>query len=269
MDDLAVCDAWLLVTPVQHTRAVCRSLAALDFGTRERPAVLVCSKGVEQTSLTLPGAIVAQALPEHPVAVLSGPTFAAEVAQGQPTALTLACADAALGQSLTQAVSSPTFRPYFSDDVVGAQVGGAIKNVLAVACGIAAGCGMGDNARAALITRGLVEMMRLGVALGGRAETLMGLSGLGDLVLTCSSPQSRNMSLGMALGQGAVLADILAARSSVAEGVFTAVAAKALAQKHGIEMPIVAAVDAVLNHGASVNATIAALLARPLKTELS
>uniref|UniRef100_UPI0034201EA6 NAD(P)H-dependent glycerol-3-phosphate dehydrogenase n=1 Tax=Propionivibrio sp. TaxID=2212460 RepID=UPI0034201EA6 len=143
----------------------------------------------------------------------------------------------------------------------------AIKNVLAVACGIAAGCGMGDNARAALITRGLAEMMRLGVALGGRAETLMGLSGLGDLALTCSSPQSRNMSLGMALGQGQRLQDILAGRHSVAEGVFTAAAAAALARQHGIDMPIVMAVDAVLNRGGAVDATIASLLARPLRAE--
>lgn len=265
LEDLAACDAWLLVTPTQHTRSLCRKLAAIAGD--KTPPVLVCAKGIEQETLALPGAIVAAELPRHALAVLSGPTFAAEVARGMPTALTLACAGAALGMALTQAISSSAFRVYYSDDATGAQIGGAIKNVLAVACGIAAGCGMGDNARAALITRGLAEMMRLGVALGGRAETLMGLSGLGDLTLTCSSPQSRNMSLGMALGQGQRLQDILAGRHSVAEGVFTAAAAAALARQHGIDMPIVMAVDAVLNHGAAVDATIASLLARPLRAE--
>jgi glycerol-3-phosphate dehydrogenase (NAD(P)+) len=166
-----------------------------------------------------------------------------------------------------QAMSAPVFRLYLSDDIVGAQLGGAVKNVLALACGIIAGRQMGENARAALITRGLAEMMRLGTALGGSAETLMGLSGLGDLVLTCSSPQSRNMSLGMALGQGKSLADILASRTSVTEGVTTAAAALALAKKYKVEMPIVAAVDAVLNHKADIDAMIAGLLARPLKSE--
>lgn len=265
LEDLAACDAWLLVTPTQHTRALCRKLAALDGG--KKPPALICAKGVEQETLMLPGAIVAEELPRHALAVLSGPTFAAEVARAMPTALTLACADETLGTALAQAISSSAFRIYYSDDATGAQIGGAIKNVLAVACGIAAGCGMGDNARAALITRGLAEMMRLGVALGGRPETLMGLSGLGDLALTCSSPQSRNMSLGMALGQGQKLKDILAGRRSVAEGVFTAAAAAALARQHGIDMPIVAAVDAVLNHGVAVDATIASLLARPLRPE--
>ncbi len=265
LEDLTPCDAWLLVTPTQHTRSLCRKLAVIAGD--KTPSVLVCAKGIEQETLALPGAIVAAELPRHALAVLSGPTFAAEVARGMPTALTLACAGAALGMALTQAISSSAFRVYYSDDATGAQIGGAIKNVLAVACGIAAGCGMGDNARAALITRGLAEMMRLGVALGGRAETLMGLSGLGDLALTCSSPQSRNMSLGMALGQGQRLQDILAGRHSVAEGVFTAAAAAALARQHGIDMPIVMAVDAVLNHGAAVDATIASLLARPLRPE--
>ena len=175
--------------------------------------------------------------------------------------------DKELGETLIAAMASPAFRLYLTDDVVGAQIGGAVKNVLAVACGIVDGHAMGENARAALITRGLAEMMRLGPRSAGAAETLMGLSGLGDLVLTCSSAQSRNMSLGMALGQGQSLADILAARTSVTEGVTTAAAALALARKHNVDMPIVAAVDAVLNRHADIDATIAGLLARPLRGE--
>lgn len=263
--NIAECDALVLVAPTQHMRAVCKQLAAVQ-NTKTKP-VIVCAKGVEQNSLYLPGEIIAEEMPSNPVIILSGPTFAAEVAKNQPTAFTLACADAELGNALTHAIGSRAFRPYLSDDVVGAQVGGAVKNVMAVATGICTGCGMGDNARAALITRGLAEIMRLGTAMGARLETLMGLSGLGDLVLTCSSMQSRNMSLGVALGQGAKLADILASRTSVAEGVYTAAAALALAQKHNVDMPITEAVDAVLNKGAAVDATISALLARPLRAE--
>ena len=265
MQDVAACDTWLLVAPAQYTRDMCKQLAALKVD-KEIP-VVVCAKGIEQNTLMLPGAVAAEVLPHHPVAVLSGPTFASEVAREQATAFTLACRDEALGKSLAQAIGSKAFRPYYSPDIVGAQVGGAIKNILAIACGIVTGYRMGDNARAALVTRGLAEIMRLGVALGGKEETMNGLSGLGDLVLTCSSMQSRNMSLGVALGEGATLQEILGARSSVAEGVFSASAAVALAQKLNVDMPITAAVDAVLNHKAAVADTIADLLARPLKSE--
>jgi glycerol-3-phosphate dehydrogenase (NAD(P)+) len=206
-------------------------------------------------------------LPTAPTAVLSGPTFAAEVARGLPTAVTLAARDAAQGRRLIAALGTRSFRPYLSDDVVGAEIGGAIKNVLAIACGIVTGRRLGDNARAALITRGLAEMVRLALRKGGKAETLRGLSGLGDLVLTCTSLQSRNHSLGVALGEGRALADILSERRSVAEGVTSAAAAAALAQLLGIEMPIVAAVDAILHHGAVVDQAIEALLARPFKSE--
>ena len=263
--DIRGCDAWLLVTPVQHTRSICTQLAAL--GADKDTPLLLCSKGIEIGTLTFPSQFVAESLVGHPLAVLSGPSFAIEVARQQPTALTLACADEALGHSLCQAISSPAFRPYFSPDVLGAQIGGAIKNVMAVATGIATGCKMGENARAALITRGLAEMMRLGVARGAQSETLMGLSGLGDLVLTCSSTQSRNMSLGVALGQGRTLDEILAERKSVAEGVPTTTAAAALAQKSGVDMPIVQAVDAILNKKAAVRDVITTLLSRPLKAE--
>lgn len=263
--DLTACDAWVLVTPVQHTRTVCAQLDVL--GAKPTIPLILCGKGIEMGTLKFPSTIVQESLPARPLAVLSGPSFASEVARDQPTAITLACANTALGKELVQAVGSRTFRPYESDDVMGAQIGGAIKNVLAVATGIATGCAMGENARAALITRGLAEMMRLGTALGAKPETLMGLSGLGDLVLTCASAQSRNMSLGMALGRGQKLADILAARQSVAEGVTTAEAAVNLARLHKIEMPIVEAVDAILNRQARVDDTVAALLSRPFKAE--
>ncbi|WP_029009449.1 NAD(P)H-dependent glycerol-3-phosphate dehydrogenase [Azospirillum halopraeferens] len=261
----AGCDAVLLVTPAQHLRSVAARLAPhLKPGT---PAV-ICAKGIEIGTRALMTEAVAAVLPPGtPLAVLSGPTFAAEVARGLPTAVTLACADAALGARLLEALGSLTFRPYLTDDVIGAQVGGAVKNVLAIACGVVVGRRLGDNARAALITRGLAEITRLAVALGGRPETLMGLSGLGDLTLTCSSLQSRNMSLGAALGEGRALDDVLGERRSVAEGVYTARAVVALAGQLGVDMPICRAVDAILTGGAGVDETIRGLLSRPFREE--
>jgi glycerol-3-phosphate dehydrogenase (NAD(P)+) len=257
-------DAVLLAVPAQHLRAL---LAALARHVAAGLPAVICAKGIEEKSGALMSEIAAACLPQSPLAVLSGPTFALEVAQGLPTAVTLACADAALGDRLIAALGTRSLRPYLADDVVGAQIGGAVKNVLAIACGIVAGRRLGDNARAALITRGLAEMVRLAVAKGGRRETLMGLSGLGDLVLTCTSRQSRNHSLGVALGEGRALADILAERRSIAEGVASAAATAALAQRLGIEMPITAAVDAILHRGAAIDEAIAGLLARPLKAE--
>jgi glycerol-3-phosphate dehydrogenase (NAD(P)+) len=210
---------------------------------------------------------VERALPQAAIAVLSGPTFAIEVARGLPTAVTLACADSELGLRLVEAVGTPSFRPYLSDDLVGAEIGGAVKNVLAIACGIVEGRGLGDNARAALITRGMAELTRLAVAKGGRAETLMGLAGLGDLILTASSTQSRNYSLGFAMGQGRALADILAERRAVTEGVWSAGAVVELAASLGIEMPICAGVDAVINKGVALDQVIRALLSRPFRSE--
>lgn len=262
---MAACEAWLLVTPVQHSREVCAHLSGI--GAKRSTPVILCSKGIEIGTQKFPSQMAEETLPEQPLAVLSGPSFAIEVAKEQPTAVTLACADESLAQSLSHAISGPAFRPYSSTDVIGAQIGGAIKNVLAIATGIATGCQMGENARAALITRGLAEMMRLGLAMGAQAQTLMGLSGLGDLVLTCSSTQSRNMSLGYALGQGQTLEAILAERRTVAEGVPTTTAAMALAKAYSVDMPIVEAVDAILNHHADVRTVIAGLLARPLKAE--
>ena len=262
--EAAARDVLLLAAPAQHLRAIAGALAPhLKPGT----PVIICAKGIEERTGALLSEVIAQALPQAPVALLSGPTFAAEVAAGHPTAITLAASDAVLGQGLVQALGSRAFRPYYTDDVVGAQIGGAIKNVIAIACGIVLGRKLGDNARAALITRGLAEMARLALAKGGRAETLMGLSGLGDLTLTCTSLQSRNCSLGAALGEGKRLADILAARRSVAEGVTSAAAAAALAQRLRVEMPIVAAVDGILHHGAAIDAAVEALLSRPFRSE--
>ena len=262
--EAASCDGLLLVTPAQHLRSACRTLKPL---LRAGVPVVICAKGIEISTGKLMSEAVAEELPDAPLAVLSGPTFAAEVARGLPTAVTLAIRDADLGHALVAAIGGLTFRPYLSDDLVGAQIGGAVKNVLAIGCGIVEGRGLGENARAALITRGLAEINRLGQALGARSETLMGLSGLGDLTLTCSSLQSRNMSLGHDLGRGRALSDILAERRSVAAGVYTAEAVVALAGRLGVEMPICAAIDAILNRGADVPATIAALMSRPFKPE--
>jgi len=257
-------DAVLLVTPAQYVRAAAAGLAPhLDAGV----PVLICAKGIETDSGALMTEVVGEAVPAAPLAVLSGPTFAAEVARGRPTAVTLAASDPTLCRGLTEALGTPRFRPYLSDDPVGAQVGGAVKNVIAIACGIAQGRAFGDNARAALVTRGLAEMVRLGHAKGAKTETLMGLSGLGDLALTCYGEQSRNMSLGMALGRGARLADVLAGRRSVAEGVATSVSVNRLADRLGVEMPICAAVESVLHKGAAVDEAIELLLSRPFKEE--
>ena len=254
----------LLVVPSQFLRAVAKLMALY---LADGVPVLLCAKGIEHGTLEMMTEVAAETLPNSPIAVLSGPTFAREVALNMPTAVTLACADAALGQRLVDRIGIAHFRPYLSDDPVGAEIGGAVKNVLAIACGIVTGKTLGDNTRAALITRGLAEMARLGIAKGGKPETLMGLSGLGDLTLTCNGPQSRNMSLGMALGEGRALDDILAERKSVAEGVFNAESVTALAASLGIEMPICAAVDQVINHGADIDATIAGLLSRPFRAE--
>jgi glycerol-3-phosphate dehydrogenase (NAD(P)+) len=259
-------DSVLLVTPAQYLRETSGALAP-HLG--EAVSVVVCAKGIEQRTGAMMTEILAETLPGRPQAVLSGPTFAAEVARGLPTAVTLAAEDSVLGAALVIALGSSRFRPYLSDDPVGAEIGGAVKNVIAIACGIVAGRRLGDNARAALITRGLAEIVRLGLVKGGRSETLMGLSGLGDLTLTCSALQSRNFSLGAALGEGRALDEILAERRSVAEGVFSAAAITELAARLEIEMPIVAAVDAVLNRGAEIDATIEGLLTRPFRAELS
>jgi glycerol-3-phosphate dehydrogenase (NAD(P)+) len=257
-------EALLIVVPAQHLRSVTARLAPhLHPGA----PVVLCAKGIELNTGKLMSEVVAETCPQASIAVLSGPTFAAEVAAGKPTAVTLACVGATLGSAVVATLGSASLRPYLSDDPVGAQVGGAVKNVLAIACGIVEGRRLGDNARAALMTRGLAEMMRLGTALGGRRETLMGLSGLGDLALTCNSPQSRNMSLGIALGQGKSMVEALGGRRSIAEGVPSAAAVLSLARSRHVDMPIVAAVNGIVHRGADITSTIAALLERPFKSE--
>ncbi len=262
--DLAACDVILAVPPAQHMRSTLTAFAAHH---RAGVPVILCSKGVERGSLKLMTDVLAETLPNAPAAVLSGPSFAGEVARGLPSAVTLACADEALGEELMWTLSAPGFRPYLASDLIGAEVGGAIKNVLAIACGMAEGRGLGRSAHAALITRGFAEMTRMGVALGGQAETVAGLCGLGDLVLTCSSPQSRNMSLGLALGQGQSVEQALAGKRSVAEGYESAPAVRELAAKMGVDMPISLAVAALLNGETTVEAVIDNLLSRPLKAE--
>lgn len=262
--DLAACDALLLVAPAQFLRTVLADLAAV---LSARVPVVLCAKGIEQGSGLLMTEVAAQVAPGRPLAVLSGPTFAAEVARGLPTAITLACQSQAMGDQLMAALGQTTFRPYWSDDLIGAEVGGAVKNVLAIACGVAAGRQLGENARAALITRGYAEMLRFGLAKGAQAETLSGLSGLGDLILTCSSTQSRNMSLGFAIGEGKRMDDILASRNSVAEGAYTAPVLLEAASRLGVDMPITEAVVDLLYNDAGVEATIERLLRRPFKAE--
>lgn len=260
MTDLGDCEVLLVVSPAQHLRSV---VAQAPAG---RPLIL-CSKGIEAGTSLLMSEVAAQAQPASPIAVLSGPTFAHEVAKGLPTAITLACADAGLATRMASRIARPAFRPYLSDDVVGAEIGGAVKNVLAIACGVAEGAGLGLNARAALISRGFAEMTRFGLARGARAETLGGLSGLGDLVLTCSSTNSRNFSLGKGLGEGRTAAELLANRRTVAEGAFTAPVLLQAARAVNADMPVVQAVCALLEDAAPLTNVIDALLARPLRAE--
>ncbi|WDA41226.1 NAD(P)H-dependent glycerol-3-phosphate dehydrogenase [Erythrobacter sp. BLCC-B19] len=260
--DLADIDTVLVVTPAQVLGRVLSGLA------RPPRDLVLCSKGIEAGTGHLMNHAAREASPGSAIAVLSGPTFAHEVASGLPTAVTLACEGGReQWERLAPAIARPAFRPYYSDDVTGAEIGGAVKNVLAIACGVVDGLALGQNARAALIARGYAEMLRFGEALGAQGETLAGLCGLGDLVLTCSSTSSRNFSLGKALGEGASAADLMADRRTVAEGAHTAPVLADLAAKRGIAMPIVAAVDAILK-GAEARRVVAELLARPLRAEL-
>ncbi|QSB45585.1 NAD(P)-dependent glycerol-3-phosphate dehydrogenase [Tsuneonella flava] len=257
----AALDTVLAVTPAQHLGSV---LAALPASPRD---LVLCSKGIEAGSGRLMNDVARDAKPGSEIAILSGPTFAHEVAAGLPTAVTLACAGGEeQWDRLSPQIARPAFRPYYSDDVTGAEIGGAVKNVLAIACGVVDGLELGQNARAALIARGYAEMMRFGEALGAERDTLAGLCGLGDLVLTCSSTSSRNFSLGKALGEGQPPASLIADRRTVAEGAHTAPVLAELAMRHGIAMPIVAAVYRLLQ-GAPAREIVSELLARPLTTE--
>jgi glycerol-3-phosphate dehydrogenase (NAD(P)+) len=262
--DLTDADLVLAVPPAQHMRS---TLSAFAPHARNGLPILLCSKGIEQGSLKLMTEVLAETIPQAQAAVLSGPSFAGEVARGLPTAVTLACRDTGCAEDLAEAIATPAFRPYFATDMIGAEAGGAVKNVLAIACGIVEGRGLGRSAHAALITRGFAELTRLAVALGGEAETVAGLCGLGDLVLTCSSPQSRNMSVGLALGAGQTLEEALAGKLSVAEGVASAPAVRELARRLGVETPICEAVAAILAGEAGVDDAIRGLLSRPLREE--
>jgi glycerol-3-phosphate dehydrogenase (NAD(P)+) len=260
--DLVDLPILLAVTPAQHLATV---LSGLPDTPRD---IVLCAKGIEAETGRLMADVAAEAAPRAQIAVLSGPTFAHEVAAGLPTAVTLACSGGkAQWARLAPAISRPALRPYYSDDVIGAEIGGAVKNVLAIACGVVDGLGLGQNARAALIARGYAEMVRFGLARGARAETLAGLCGLGDLVLTCSSTASRNFSLGKALGEGLSAAEALSGKLSVAEGAHTAPVLAELARREGLNLPIVEAVCRLLNGDAPARAVVAQLLARPLRAE--
>lgn len=260
--DLSQCDLWLVVTPAQHMRSIIAA-APCQGGS----VLVLCSKGIEATTGLLVADVARAVAPGCRLAVLSGPSFAGEVARGKPTAVTLAAADMELARTLADRLARPFFRPYLSDDVIGAEIGGAVKNVLAIACGVVVGADLGESARAALIARGFAEMTRFAVARGGRAETLAGLSGLGDLVLTCGSPQSRNMALGIALGKGVPVAEALSGKLSIAEGAATAPVLVSEARRLGVEMPISEAVARLLSGESSVADAITRLLSRPLKAE--
>ncbi|HUD28640.1 MAG TPA: NAD(P)H-dependent glycerol-3-phosphate dehydrogenase [Novosphingobium sp.] len=262
LGELAALPVLLVVVPAQFLSHV---ISGLPEGTRD---LVLCAKGIEAGTGRLMADVAAQAAPVERLAVLSGPTFAHEVAAGLPTAVTLACGGGlAQWERLSPLLARPALRPYYSDDVTGAEIGGAVKNVLAIACGVVEGLNLGQNARAALIARGYAEMLRFGLARGARAETLSGLCGLGDLVLTCSSTSSRNFSLGLALGQGLTAAEALSGKSSVAEGAATAPVLADLARRDGIQMPIVEAVARLLAGEAPAAAVVSDLLARPLRAE--
>jgi glycerol-3-phosphate dehydrogenase (NAD(P)+) len=260
LGEAAGADAVLLTVPAQTVRAVCRALA-------DPKILVICAKGFETATGARLSEVLAEECPQSPCAVLSGPNFAGEVAQGLPAAATLGCADATLGRELAEALSSGSFRAYWTEDVIGVEVGGALKNVLAIAAGIVAGRGLGESARAAIVTRGLAELARLGEALGGRRETLMGLSGLGDLVLSASSLTSRNMAFGHAIGAGADPQALRRDPGALVEGVFTAGAVACLAGAHGLEMPISAAVDAILEGRLDIEQALDGLMRRPIKAE--
>lgn len=256
--DIAACDALLLVVPAQASRTVAAQVAAIAApGT----PLVTCAKGIERGSNAFMTQVLAEAAPALPPAILSGPSFASDVAQGLPTAVTLAAADTDLARALAAALGSASFRLYHSADVRGVEIGGAAKNVLAIAAGIVAGRRLGASAGAALTARGFAELVRFGAAFGARSETLTGLSGLGDLILTASGPQSRNFALGLALGRGEE------AQGRLAEGAYTASVITDMAAAHGIDMPICAAVDAVLAGRLGISEAIDALMARPQKSE--
>jgi glycerol-3-phosphate dehydrogenase (NAD(P)+) len=261
--DAARAETILLVVPAQAVRAAAKALAPLlAAGT----AVVVCAKGIERGTKKFMSEVIAESAPNAVPAILSGPSFARDVARGMPTAVTLAAADGKLAERLAQAIGSATFRPYHSTDMRGAEIGGATKNVLAIASGVVTGRGLGFSAAAALTTRGFAELVRFGRAYGAKPETMMGLSGLGDLILTCTSPQSRNFTFGVNLGRGHE-PETIHGTTGLAEGAFTASVLAEMAHERGVDMPISFAVAALLAGKMSVDQAIESLLARPLKAE--
>ncbi|MEL6299182.1 MAG: NAD(P)H-dependent glycerol-3-phosphate dehydrogenase [Pseudomonadota bacterium] len=261
---VADADVVLVATPAQHVRAACQGFA--PHHSSDAP-VVICAKGIEQATSRRLSEIAAEELPGANIAILSGPGFAADVARGRPVALTLAGADSSAAETVARDLATADMRLYWTDDIIGVELGGALKNVIAIAAGIVDGLDLGCSAHAGMVTRGFAEMRRLAEAVGARPETLGGLSGLGDLILTCGSTQSRNMSLGRAIGGGRAARDVLAERSSVAEGVFTTEAALRLAARHGVDMPITQAVSDIVTGATNVRDGVAALLDRPLKPE--
>ncbi|MBU2532801.1 MAG: NAD(P)-dependent glycerol-3-phosphate dehydrogenase [Alphaproteobacteria bacterium] len=262
--ELAESDLCLLVPPAQHLGRIAAALR--DHIPAATPWV-ICSKGIEQSSGRLLGEVLSEAVPGAVIAALSGPSFASDVARGLPAALTVACNDETIGEEIARSLGSRNLRLYWTNDVIGVQLGGAIKNVLAIAAGIVEGRQLGASAHAALVTRGFAEMHRFAKAFGARPQTMAGLAGLGDLLLTCGSPQSRNMSLGRSLGQGQSLDDILGKRRAVTEGVFTAAAMSRVADDKSIDVPIARAVHAIVEGRIDVDDAIKDLMTRPIKPE--
>lgn len=265
LSEVAARDIILMVTPSQFLRA---TLDEMKKDIAAGKPVVICSKGIELTTGKLLSDVVQETVPQAEIAILTGPTFASEVAAGLPTAVTIAAKTKAKARALQDVLGVKSFRPYVTNDIVGAQLGGAIKNVIAIACGIVSGKKLGDSARAALLTRGIAEIARLGVAMGADKETLLGMCGIGDLMLTCSSMQSRNFSLGNALGEGKTLEEILGPRKAVTEGVFTAESTLALAKQFAVDMPITEAVNKCLNEGVGIDEAIEDMLNRPFKYEM-
>ena len=261
------CDTLLVVTPAQFVRS---TLESLKGDIAEGKPVVLCSKGIEIDTGLLMSQVAHEEVPNATIAILTGPTFASEIVRGNPSAVTIAAHDKDVAQEIREGLSSRHLRPYITDDVLGTQIGGAVKNVIAIACGIVMGRNMGESARAALMTRGLTEMGRLASAMGARKETLMGMCGVGDLVLTCSSMQSRNFSLGVKLGEGMSMEDIMNERQgkAVTEGVHTALALKTMAKKHAVEMPICDIVHKCVGEGMSIDDCIQEMLDRPLRPEV-
>ena len=265
LGDLSACDLLLLVTPSKAVREVAARLSA--SGVREGAVLLSCTKGVERGSGLRMSEVIGEHFPDHPLAVLSGPSHAEEVARKMPTCVVLGCGDSGLAQKLQRAFTAPFFRAYTSDDIAGVELGGALKNIFALAAGVSDGLGLGDNAKSAMVTRSLVELARLGTALGGKRDTFMGLSGIGDLMVTCFSQHSRNRAVGERLGRGERLADIVASMQMVAEGVPTAYSAFECARKFGVETPIIDQVKATLDGTIAPAEAMARLLGRDPKPE--